>query len=249
MQHRTRTVLSCLAIVLGVSTGRGQPVLPPPSPCPPQDCPKVCLPKPSCCGLFKKPAHTCAACEKTLTAPAPKITVIVPPPVVEFRTVPAPAASAPVCAKAPVCTKVAAPVPTYAAPQPVYAAPPLVYAAPAPFYAAPPVMVPQMSYQMVPTVSMQAVPTMTYGTNPLPPCAAPPSVGVGSCAQPQGNNVGGGQGQRFGLTTKDIDAEIDRLTNEIRELGKRVLTNAQKHRELEEKLKKDPEIRKLLESE
>jgi len=106
-----------------------------------------------------------------------------------------------------------------------------------------------MSYQMVPTVSMQAVPTMTYGTNPLPPCAAPPSVGVGSCAQPQGNNVGGGQGQRIGLTTKDIDAEIDRLTNEIRELGKRVLTNAQKHRELEEKLKKDPEIRKLLESE
>jgi len=47
---------------------------------------------------------------------------------------------------------------------------------------------------------------------------------------------------------KDIDAEIDRLSNEIRELGKRVLTSAQKHQELEEKLKKDPEIRKLLES-
>jgi hypothetical protein len=257
VQFRTRIVLSYLALVLGASSGRAQPAPTLPTPSVADECPTVCLPKPCCSGLFHKRSPTaCAPCEKTVTTPAPKITVIVPPPEVVFRTAPAPAASAAhVCTKCPHCAKVAAapsPAPVYAAPAPVYAAPPQVYAAP------PPVMVPQMSYQMVPTVSMQAVPTMTYGVPPMPQCAAPPPMGIGTCALPQGNNVGScaptggsnvgsGQGQRFG-SVKDIDAEIDRLSNEIRELGKRVLTSAQKHQELEEKLKKDPEIRKLLES-
>jgi hypothetical protein len=250
-------------MVLGASAGRGQPAPCPPTPCVPDECPKVCLPKAFCSGLFHKPAHAGVPCEKTVTAPAPKITVLVPPPEIVVRTVPAPAAtSAPVAAKCPHCAKAAAaprvslPV---AAPAPVYAAPAPVYAAPAPVYAAPPpVLVPQVSYQMVPTVSMQAVPTMTYGVAPMAPCAPPP-VGVGSCAQPQGNNVGScappggsnvgsGPGQRFGSTARDLDAEIDRLANEIQELGKRVLTNSQKQKELEEKLKKNPDLRKLLEA-
>jgi hypothetical protein len=157
MPPRRLFAVTCLAVAAGTPTLLGQTpppaatTMPAPTPAPAADCCPPPCPVKTLCDHFKgAPAHGCAA------APAPKITVVVPPPQVVFRPAgaPAPCAAGPLCAKRPA-------VPA----APLAAAP----------VAQQPYLVPQVSYTVQPVVTWQAVPTVSYGVvgGPAPPIAAP----------------------------------------------------------------------------
>lgn len=141
----------CSANLMGQTAATPAPASPPTVTAVPTECcpPKSCEPCPikSFCDHFK-----CAPINKCASAPAPQITVIVPPPKVVYKTPCAPKTPAPPLA-------------------PRTAAPPA-----APTAATQPYLVPQMTYTMQPVVTMQAVPTMSYGVvhGPAQPVGAVP---------------------------------------------------------------------------
>lgn len=266
VRYRHCATLSSLALLFGMSESQGQSA--PPSPtsevvpichkaktCPTaktdeactaseemgsaKECPKVCIPKPICQPLFKRPllakkCEKCEKCEKSKPCPTPEITVILKQPNVG--------------------TPVGAPRPNYGAPQAV----PSTFLVPQMGYQ----MVPVVTMQAVPTMTY-GVATGTINSYAAPSCGvgqAPPGFGAGPPVCGSGPKVGVGN-PKFGAGNGDLDAEIsrlskeitridDRITDEIATLNesieavkKRVLRNAELHAELEKKLKSNGTIK------
>lgn len=174
MRFRTIMAYSCVALVAGATSLFGQPVQMPPAAAPivVGDCPPagpVCPPKPcSICGLKSFCQHTKCAPPTTCApaapvhAPAPRITVVVPPPEVVFRT-----ASQPVAAPAPAAGHSCFLHKCFGHKHKAAVGMGAPAAVPVGALGATPVLVPQVSYSMQPVVqqvvTMQAVPTVSYG--------------------------------------------------------------------------------------